>query len=127
MPKTHRVELTVPISEDQLLEFLLARYPEETLVRVGITPSNSVIRNVTIAADGKCHFRICVLTLTDTEQVLKEETARMVENYPDETTAIGETEQSSPEKSIADIPQRPCVAKQLQALRVEKAGTSSNS
>ena len=71
MPKVDKVEMTVIIDETELLRFLLERYNQEDLLKMGVLPETSVIRGMAVEQDGKCSFRVCALSFTNPERLVQ--------------------------------------------------------
>lgn len=145
MIETNRLELTIPISEEDLLHFLLSRYDDEHLARLGISHTNSIIREVQIEHDveagtPKCNFRVCALTIVNTEEVLEKSEAaqkKVIDLLEKREIAlqkeIDETGKLDESASGPTLPQggggciKQQIAERQSAMRVSKQKKSSNS
>jgi len=67
MTRSHKLELTIPISEEDLLGLLLSRYGSAKLMELGISPETSVIRSFEMDLTRKCQFRVCAVSPINVE------------------------------------------------------------
>jgi hypothetical protein len=70
-PTANKLELEIPISEDDLLRLLFARYGAEILGGYGITAEASVIRSFDIDPQRKCTFRVSAVTFRNVEEEIE--------------------------------------------------------
>jgi len=130
MTTRRRVEVTIPIAEEVLLDFLLSRYSTDQLKRLGIQTENSVIRDMQIVPQGddsRCTFRVCVLTPIDVEDVLETD-AHNARKISEEIAAEEMERLRSENQDVKPVIEGcgGCGNHGGHALRIEKQKNSSN-
>ena len=70
-PRVSKVEMTIPISENDLLRTLFSRYGKEELAKIGIWPESSVVRGFRISEEGVCEFRVCSVSVANVPSLLE--------------------------------------------------------
>ena len=68
----HKLELDIPIPEEELVRLLISRYDANNLSQYGIHPNNCVIRRVEIGEGQRCVFKVCAVVNQDVESEIEE-------------------------------------------------------